>query len=118
MLSNNSIPSLEVLQMRKKFLNTEVPGPGFYHVNTNTIEVKNSDHMFTGFASNTDRFASKDEFPKQGPGRYTYQPKEKKPTAFSFGREKKQVAEPVRHEWTPHSESIGRNTESIIRQNS
>jgi len=94
-LNNNTVPSLEVLQMRKKFQAAEVPGPGFYQLNTNTIEVKNSTHMFTGFASNIDRFATKEEFPKQGPGRYSYLPSDKKPIVFSFGREKKQVSEPV-----------------------
>jgi hypothetical protein len=65
------MPSLEVLQMRKKFINAPIPGPGFYDYNTNTIEIKNESQPLPAFVSNVRRFIIKDEYPQQGPGRYT-----------------------------------------------
>lgn len=59
-LNSGSIPSLEVLQMRKKFVAAEIPGPGFYNFNMNTLEVKDISNMQTAFASNVDRFLSKE----------------------------------------------------------
>jgi hypothetical protein len=84
-LNAGTIPSLEILQMRKKFIHAEVPGPGFYEFNINTLEVKDPKNAQVAFASHVERFAAKDEFPDQGPGKYRHTTKDKS-GGFSFGR--------------------------------